>query len=175
MLKIQTFDRKSQLLIIRFLDLGFKDWFRLGTRLVHVLPWSLQWRIRCWNIHEVSMDGRDKMIWKKLCLKYVLHTRFFKYIVLMSIHWNTLLTLICTALQSLFADGICPDTTEVLTKLGGEVGLDAEEVRSIVSNEDNVKKVRQKAAEWSQYGVSGRISHLFKVYFSHSQLWYDSY
>ena len=46
-------------------------------------------------------------------------------------------------IQSLFDEGVCPDTTERLTKIGAEIGLEADAVKNVISNDDNVKNIRK--------------------------------
>ena len=59
--------------------------------------------------------------------------------------------------QSLFDEGVCPDTAEALTKVGAEIGLEAEAVKNVISNDDNIKNVRKRAKEWATVGVSGNV------------------
>ena len=60
--------------------------------------------------------------------------------------------------QSLFDEGVCPDTPETLTKIGAEIGLEAEVVKNVISTDDNVKNVRKRAAEWTTVGVAGAMA-----------------
>ena len=59
-------------------------------------------------------------------------------------------------MQAYFTDGTYPDA-KALVEIGGAIGLDKNEVKSVVTSEAKIAEAHENAKEWTRKGVTGAL------------------